>query len=655
MKKVPFLSALFLLGALILGVFLVVNCSGRSETFWWKKSGPKSFLLYHEDTIGYLAPFEQEGIRVKQQITEVSEGVYRVVRTYRNTSGQQLDSLRLTTDFVHASKADWLMIPSVSYNGNEWGRGLEPKGYQKDGTWWSFSYSRSAIPGATYSEGNRWAVAFWGDLDSAGTAFSCSLMPESGTTTHRLIWPEEEMPLRYSNRDQYAPGYRENLSLEPAGEITVSGVLVVAPVLPEHQAIKGFLTKAWELIPQPKLPQPDPTESWNLATRFVKESLWAEEGLFKGFSIGLWMRDGGWIQRPGWKYEIGWAGQNASISISLMEDYLRNANQESLDKALACLDSWADHAPLPNGLIRTHFDYILGIEKSEEVVDACNLGQAAADFLVASETAAKCGVNRDNYKKIALGICDFMVADQQPSGQYGKGWKTDGTCLYRDGTVGAFVIPGMIRAFKATGNNEYLASARRAYDFYFDEFARNGFTSAGALDTWCIDKESSLPVLRSALMLFEVTGDSSYLAKAERTSWYLSTWLWHYSLPVADSTDFKKYGYNTFGGTAVSTQHHHLDAFGMWLVPEWLKLSKLTGNPMWKEKALATWANGNLCVADGNTPYHGVIRPAGSQTEAYFQTRWSGKPGYFHDWLVSWMSALRMEVLRNTEAWNELK
>jgi hypothetical protein len=153
-------------------------------------------------------------------------------------------------------------------------------------------------------------------------------------------------------------------------------------------------------------------------------------------------------------------------------------------------------------------------------------------------------------------------------------------------------------------------------------------------------------MLRSAMMLHEATGDSTYLAKAEKTSWYLSTWLWHYSIPFADSTDFSRYGYNTFGGTAVSTQHHHLDPFGLALVPEWLRLSRLTGNPVWREKALAAWANANQVVADGTGQVHGVVRPAGSQTEAYFQTRWANKPGYFADWMVLWPSAFRLETLR---------
>ncbi len=655
MRRVPIISIALLLAAIVLGILLVQNCTPDNGGYRWKPEGGLQFLYSGEDRVGYLERLDAEGLNSSDKIKRIGNGVYRITRVVQNTSGSDKKNLKLTLDFVHESDSSWLMIPSVSYNGNEWGRGLEPKGFEKDGTWWSFSYTRVAVPGATYSEGERWAVAWWGELDKQGTPFSCSLMPEEGRTTHRLIWPEEEMPLRYSNRDQYVPGFHGELSLAPGESMTIQSILVVTPAMPDHSSIRTFLDQAWQLIPQPRVPVRKPAEIWDLSVRFVKESLWAEEGIFKGFSIGLWLRDGGWIQRPVWKYEIGWAGQNASISNSLLVNYLKTGDKESLEKGIACLDSWANHAPLPNGLIRNHFDYILGIEQSEEVLDACNLGDAAADFLTAWELAVKCGIERDHYKTIALDICDFMLNDQRPSGQYGKGWNTEGICLYRSGSVGAFIIPAMLKAYEVTGNNAYLASARRAYDFYFDEFAKNGFTTAGALDTWCIDKESSMPMLRSAIRLYELTKEEVYVTKAEKTSWYLSTWFWHYSAPYPDSSDFKRYGYDTFGGTSVSTQHHHLDSFGLWLVPEWLKLSRLTGHPIWKEKALATWANGNQCVADGNTEYHGVVRPAGSQTEAYFQTRWSGTPGYFADWLVSWMAAFRMETLRSLEDWSELE
>jgi hypothetical protein len=650
MKKTrTFLSILVSLLVPVLCVISFTGCRNEISNFQWKEESGEQILFSGNQKIGYLKPFHSENIQTEDQVTRTDEATFRIKRVYTNTSPASFDSVRLTLDFVHADSASFLMIPAVSYNGNYWGRGKEPKGYKKDREWWTFSYNRTSVPGATYSESKHWAVAMWSEIDSDGTPFSCSLMPEPTETTHRLIWPEEEMPLCYVARDTYNPGFRKKMKMEPGESLTVEATLVVTPLLPHHQATKVFLEKAWKMIPHPEIPVRSTEEIRDLSIKFIHENLWAEEDIFKGFSIGLWQRNGGWIQRPGWKYEIGWAGQNISTANSLLADYLKSGNKKSLERGIACLDTWATYCPLPNGLIRNHFDYVLGIENSEEILDACNLGDAAEDFFIAYELAKQCGYERENYKTLALNICDFMLKDQQSSGQFGKGWDTEGNCLYREGTIGAYIIPPMVRAYRAAGEQKYLHSAEKAFNFYFNDFAGNGFTSAGALDTWCIDKESSWPILHSAMLLFEATNDSAYLTKAEQISWYLSTWLWHYSMPVADTTDFAKYGYDTFAGTAVSTQHHHLDPYGLILVPEWLKLARLTGNSIWKEKALAVWANGNQVVADGKTKIHGVVRPAGSQAEAYFQTYWVGQPGQFNDWLVLWPSAMRLEVLRSID------
>jgi len=636
----------FLILCVTAGLQIMAGCKTDDGAFEWKEKRGKHTLYSRKDKIGHLEPLFLKDISTNDEITRIEDGVFRIKRTCKNISQRDFGQVRLTLDFVHEDSASFLMIPSVSYNGNRWGRGKEPKGYSKDGEWWSFSCTRTSIPGATYSEGRKWAVAMWGEPGNGEIPFSCALMPTHAETGHRLIWPEEEMPQCYINRDTYGPGFRKDLSIPSGQTVVLEAILIVTPVMPQHQAIRYFQEKAWKMIPHPQIEVRSPDEIWDLAIRFIHENLWAEEGIYRGFSVGLWLRDGGWIQRPEWKYEIGWAGQSISVSASLLTDYLRNKNKLSLERGLACLDTWAQYGPLPNGLIRNHFDYILGVEKGADMLDACNLGDAATDYLIAWQQAKECGLTRDNYKAVALNICDFMVKDQQQSGQYGKGWDTDGNCLYRDGSIGAYIIPAMISAYQVTGNDAYLKSGKRAYDFYFNDFAENGFTSAGALDTWCIDKESSWAILRSALLFHDITRDQAYLDQAEQISWYLSTWLWHYSEPVVDSSDFRKYGYDTFGATAVSTQHHHLDPGGLVLVPEWFKLAELTGHQIWKEKAKAVWANANQAVADGKTKFHDVVRPAGSQTEAYFQTYWVGKPGQINDWLVLWPSAARLEVLR---------
>ena len=85
----------------------------------------------------------------------------------------------------------------------------------------------------------------------------------------------------------------------------------------------------------------------------------------------------------------------------------------------------------------------------------------------------------------------------------------------------------MLTAYRLTGDAGYLDSARRAFAFYYQELDENGFTTAGALDTYCIDKESASPLLAAALALYNVTKESTYLEQAENIGWYLNTWMMH--------------------------------------------------------------------------------------------------------------------------------
>jgi hypothetical protein len=49
-----------------------------------------------------------------------------------------------------------------------------------------------------------------------------------------------------------------------------------------------------------------------------------------------------------------------------------------------------------------------------------------------------------------------------------------------------------------------------------EQLLRDGYTTAGALDTWCIDCESEMPLLRSAMML----GDLKLIIPVLLPYWY---------------------------------------------------------------------------------------------------------------------------------------
>lgn len=616
-------------------------------------------VSYGGTHVGTLMPSVEEAMTYSDKVEYIDDNTLKVTRTF--TAQAEMDSVRLALDFRHDGRCLSAMIPSVSYGGNDWGRGYEPKGFMTDGVWHTYSYRRTPVPGATYSESKDFSVAMWGVVpDREEDAFSCSLMPDETYITHSLIYPEEERPFTYSNRDAYSDAYARRFAMRKGESRTIEAYIHVYAKEDHGYLPASFLDKAWELADKKYAEVISPEKIWEYGVRYAKEYLWAEENEYKGFSIGLVPdEDGQWKQRPFGKYEIGWCGQNASFANSLLVDYIKNGDKTSLDKAVLTIDTWTSQVLIyGNGLYVTHYDNIFD-SKEKPVSDACNLGTATYNFFEAIGLLEQCGQTElvGRLKKTALGICDFVKADQQSSGVYGRGWYPDGECYVREGTVGAFMIAPMIRAYYATSDNSYLESAEKAFDYYYGEFEKLGYTTAGALDTWCIDKESSMPILRSALMLYEATGDRSYIDKAEDVSYYLSTWLWHYKADYAQECDAARYGYNTFGATSVSTQHHHLDVYAVMWVAEWLKLAELSGNDMWREKALAVWTNSCQFVSDGTLEINGRIRPVGSQNEAFFECNWGGFPENrrINDWLVAWPGAFRLETLRTLSDWDVLR
>ncbi len=617
----------------------------------FRRTGETQTLYAGGQAIGALVPFKEADFAAVDEIREVRPGMFEWTRTFTYNGKDYVRPVRLTMELEALYKSAYSLIPAVSYDGNRWGTAKEPKGFAKDGQPWTFAYHRASVPGATYSESASWSVALFSKPGQLPVGFSCSLEPGPEKTVHRLVWPEEETPQVYAGRDVYSDPYREDLRVSRGQSFRLTAWIVATPVTVPKQGWHAMLDAAWILFAHPVSPRFEPEDLWELGVEFAKQSLWAEEKSFQGFSIGLRWDGAKWVQRESWKYEIGWAGQNASIANSLLQDYLKTGDRASLDLGIRCLDSWVKNARLKNGLFRCHFDYILGIaDPKSEVQDACNLGHAAQGFFEAYDLAAKGKLSKPEYRDAAFGICDFILKVQGPDGRIGRSWTNDGKAVGSDGTIGAFMIPPLLTAYRITHKAPYLAAAEKAYAFYIGEFAKNGFTTAGALDTDCIDKESATPLLRAALELYDITGKDKYVGWAEDVSYYLASWQWHYSVPYPQGTVLAEIGYDTLGGTAVSAQHHHQDPYALIIVNDWIKLANQTRKAIWRERALAAWANGSQGISNGDLVVLGKKRPAGSQDEGFCHTRWLF-PASVSQWLVAWPTAFRLETLRGAANW----
>ncbi len=576
-------------------------------------------------------------------LTEIEPGAWRWTRR----TEKPVSEMRMEMDTAYS--ANYTMVPAVNYNGNGWGDSVEYTGDNCNGIPWTYAYHRCTIPACTYTEGPEFGAAMMcEDTDKA----SCSLYKPAGEefTRHALIWPEQEGPKVLYRHEWAVNDYMG--AMEPRS--TFDAVITVFPIeLPRHQ-VRTLLDFAWRYYGHDMKPEFNAQKLWELSIAFMK-SLWTlESDGFVAFNRGLqwYPKECYFGKRNAIRYEIGWVGQSASASNALLENYLRTGDKDSLDKAIACLDAWIKFTHIegaPHGLRYIKFDSAPSVQERYIPLDACNLGQGAFHYFEAYDKAKKCGLEKPEYLDFAYGICDFAVNAQHENGEFAKSWNHDGTVNQQSGTIGCFLIPPLVVAYEKSGDRKYLDAAVRAFDCYYAELYDNGFTTAGALDTYCIDKESASPLLSAAISLYDATKDKKYITAAEYAGWYISTWMMHYTAIYPEESVLTKIGYDSMGATAVSTAHNAIDQYALHDVISFMRLAELTGNRQWHERALAFWFGASQLISDGTLCISGRVRPAGSQDEAVFHTRW-GRPGLApfnpSQWLVMWPCAFRMEILR---------
>lgn len=615
-------------------------------TVQWRVQG-KDTCLYADETLIATIP-GCEGCEDK--LVPLEDGAWRWTRH----SEKPVDKMQLLL-CQHEEMTYW-QVPSVNYNGNGWGSGAQYFGYECDGTPWTYAWHRVAVPACTYAEGATWALGLFGE-EKGG--MSGSIWAENGNARQALLWPEQEGPKTLFKRSWEDPFYG---TMEPQQDFV--GIIKLVKVEKLRTGYHDVLDFAWKYFDREIAMEKDPETIIKLDTLYFR-SLWHKQydGI-TGFSSGMHWDDSVSMFVRSVGFEIGWVGQNASVACTLLREYLKNGDTDLRDKAISVLDSWVEHAVMPNGLMYvnlradpSHLDSIINGD-IPMALDACNLGTAATYYFKAAKLAEAAGVSRPQYVKTAMGLCDFALRAQHENGEFAKSWFIDGSVDSAHGSVGAFMILPLFDAYELTNDKRYLDCALKAFAFYGGEFMQTGYTTAGALDSYCIDKESAAPLLRAALMCYHATQDKSYVEIAEEIAYYLATWQWHYTTDFPEDSLAKQIGYDTYGGTAVSAAHNAQDPYGLYYVPEYLELAELTGKDIWRSRARALWYNGIQLISDGTLIVNNRVRPAGSQDESVRHTRW-GRPDkrifVSSEWLVNWTGTFREVALDKIKDWDVLR
>lgn len=608
-------------------------------------------IVEAENQYGFFSG-DEAVIKIKKEegctdtFTEIGGGAY----LWRRETDVPVDKMDMS--FFVGFDVSYTMVPCINFNGNGWGTGVEYRGYECEGKPWTYSYSRTPIPACTYSEGEKYAVALMGDRD-IDPSLSCSQYPTEDGMRHSLLWPEQEGPYALCKQRMKEA---HSFPMEPKNVFL--GVIFISEATAPRHSWHALFDFAWEYYAHSVKSHFDSKQLWKLGCNYAKILYTEEPDGFRAFSIGLeWKAsESQYIKR--WfatKYELGWCGQNISLSNALLTNYLKTGDKDSLAKAEAVIDSWLSHCRLDNGMMIVTTNVLPTPETYQnKEIDACNLGTGALHFFEAYELLRKCGIEKPACIDAALGICDFALRSQDEEGAFAKSWNVDGSVKTKSGSVGCFFVPALLAAHRYTGEQKYLDSAQRAMGFYYGDFDRDGYTTAGALDSYCIDKESASPILSACILLYEHTKKPEYLEMARNLAYYIGSWQWHYSVVYPENTILFDVGFETCGSTGVSTSHNGLDHYALHDVVSFVKLAKITGEEKWLERAKAFWANATQLISDGTLVVNGRTRVAGSQDEAICHCRWERMRagGDFFvptQWLVAWPCAFRLEIMRQMD------
>ena len=615
--------------------------------------------------------------------TALEEGVWKWTRRTQ----QPVDKMRM--EVVLLGQPTFTMVPSVSYNGNGWGDYPEYVGDRdEDGTPWSWASHRVTIPACTYSENEQLSLAL---MTEANANSACSLYQVEEGRKHVVIYPEEEQP-RTLQRHFWGDPFQG--TMDPRCEF--EAILQAVPGDGSKFRYKNLMDFAWRYYGHPIEAPRKAEELLHLATAFTRFLYMKEKNGFAGFTNGAqWHTGVTAYKKREHEFQIGWVGQSASMANAMIYRYLRYGDKRDLDMALEVHDKWLEYGQSKPGLFLSRLDYTphqyldfehmkiedidrwqYGDDNYEQMVnmitlgkffkrnpdgsrvwnsDACNHGTCADNYFEAYELLKQAEIHKPEYLEAAIAACDIALGLQFTDGSFPKNWTRHGEIISPKGTIGCFLCLPLVKAWQHTDNPKYLDGAVKAFWFYFNELAEKGFTTAGALDTYSIDKESASPLLRVCLRLYDATGEERYIEAAEKIGWYLATWMMYFTVEYPADCMISELGYDTFGSTSVSTPHQALDQYALRDVLSFKRLAELTGNPQWAERAKALWCNANQCISDGTLYINGKLRPAGGQDEAIFHTRWGRHhvpPFSASQWLPAWPCAFRMENLRWCDDWS---
>ena len=346
----------------------------------------------------------------------------------------------------------------------------------------------------------------------------------------------------------------------------------------------------------------------------VLDHYFLERNGIPGFPFAVTLPDG---KVRDVSFQMGFVGEQIPCAAHLIAGGFKRPAPAMVKKGERIVDFWAANCLTPTGLPRTWYD----VDPKPHWRDYKTFTRIATDGMQGMLQAWRRMKINGREKPAWLACCrkygDWLVAHQNADGSYFRQYADDAKPLVASKSATLHPVRFLIDLFNATGDNRYLAAAKRAGKFGQTDIGDNTNYYGGTADNNDVkDKEAGWIALDSFLALYEATSDRAWLVPATHAATFTETWVYGWNVPIdrtAPNVTLPQIQ-TTAGMSLIATGHSGSDVFLAFAPFAYYRLSIYTADPHFAAMAKLLMQNTRQLVdVDGSLGY----AQSGLLTEAF--------------------------------------
>jgi len=295
---------------------------------------------------------------------------------------------------------------------------------------------------------------------------------------------------------------------------------------------------------------------------------------------------GGYVDRP--VMHSGWVNGAPVAYAMLLRGY--DQNDEALIHAGRAVVNRISEALTPIGTFWPEWDeetgWTTGLNPKESWVHARTLADTALYMVRALRLQVKKGKTHFAWLQSIQSNLDFAVGIQREDGCLGTCYDVEsGTVTEWDGCGGMAWIGALVAGSALLYDPKYREAARKA-GAYYARFIEDEFLYGAAEDQYLTPTvEDGYCAVAAYLLLYELDRGEKWLRLARRAADWALTFRFTYNVAFSRQSLLGLYEYRTRGADISSPAAHAICNQALWTYPEMIKLTNLTGDAYYRDRA----------------------------------------------------------------------